>query len=552
MIDRKYILFVFASLALICLIGFGIDIMDIDAAQYASMSREMMDSGHYLQLFDLGKDYLDKPPFLFWISSLSLKLFGVNNFGYRLPSFLFAVLAVISTYKFSRLFYERNTSILSAIILASCQGFILMNHDIRTDTILMSWVIFSIWQIAEWYQKNRLTNFILGCAGIAFGMMTKGPIALLVPIFAFGSHLLLQRKFAMIFKWQYIIGAIVIAILLIPMSWGLYQQFDMHPEKLVNGSKNVSGLRFFYWTQSFGRITGESSWNNNSNIFFLLQNMLWSFLPWIFLFLIAYFNQVKEIIRQKFTLLKNQEAITFGGFLFTYLSLGMSKYQLPHYIFVAFPFAAIITARFINDLLSEKKHLKIINPLRYFHFILFILLWLILIVLLAWPFESISLIVPCLAIIAFIGFIVLFLKNKKPAQSLLLICLYTTIGLNLFLNASFYPSLLKFQAGSNAGKWISKNNIPVKKTYLYQYTMWRSLDFYAKGIIGQKDSLNEISTGDYILTNEKNLPLMKEKGKEFTLLYSGYDYPVSRLSLKFINPEKRKTLLEKFALIKIK
>jgi hypothetical protein len=82
--------------------------------------------------------------------------------------------------------------------------------------------------------------------------------------------------------------------------------------------------------------------------------------------------------------------------------------------------------------------------------------------------------------------------------------------------------------------------------------MWRSLDFYAKGIIGQKDSLNEISTGDYILTNEKNLSVMKEKGKEFMLLYSGYDYPVSRLSLKFINPEKRKTLLEKFALIKIK
>ena len=135
MIDRKYIYIVFALLALVCFIGFGIDIMDIDAAQYASMSREMMASGHYLQLFDLGKDYLDKPPFLFWISSLSLKLFGINNFAYRLPSFLFAALAVFSTYKFSRLFYEKSTSILSAIILASCQGFILMNHDVRTDTI---------------------------------------------------------------------------------------------------------------------------------------------------------------------------------------------------------------------------------------------------------------------------------------------------------------------------------------------------------------------------------------------------------------------------------
>ena len=437
MIANKYIYIIFASLALICIIGFGIDIMDIDAAQYASMSREMMASGHYLQLYDLGMDYLDKPPFLFWISSVSLKLFGINNFAYRLPSFLFAALAVLSTYKLSRLFYEKNTSLLSAIILASCQGFILMNHDVRTDTILMSWVIFSIWQLAEWFQKKKLTHFIIGCAGIAFGMMTKGPIALIVPIFAFGSHILLQRKFSLLFKWQYILGAIVIVICLIPMSWGLYQQFDMHPEKLVNGGKNVSGLKFFYWTQSFGRITGESTWDNNSNIFFLLQNMLWSFLPWIILFLVASFVQIKEIIKQQFFLSENQEGITVGGFLLTYLSLGISKFQLPHYIFVAFPFAAIITARFINDLLSENKHKKIINPLLYSHFILFILLWLILIILLIWPFESISLLTSCIAIVVFIGLIILFFKIKNPGHSLLVICLYTSIGLNLFLNAFF-------------------------------------------------------------------------------------------------------------------
>lgn len=552
MLDSKYIYIIFASIALICFIGFGIDIMDIDAAQYASMSREMMASGHYLQLYDLGKDYLDKPPFLFWISSLSLKLFGINNFAYRLPSFLFAALAVFSTYKLSRLFYEKNTSILAAIILASCQGFILMNHDIRTDTILMSWVIFSIWQLAAWFQNKKLIHFIIGCAGIAFGMMTKGPIALIVPIFSFGSHILLQRKFSLIFKWQYILGAIVIAICLIPMSWGLYQQFDMHPEKLVNGSKNVSGLKFFYWTQSFGRITGESPWNNNSTILFLLQNMLWSFLPWIILFLVASFVQIKEIIKQQFFLSENQEGITVGGFLLTYLSLGISKFQLPHYIFVAFPFAAIITARFIHDLFSENKHRKIINPLLHFHFILFILLWLILIALLIWPFESISMLTSCIAILVFIGFIVLFFKIKNPAHSLLVICLYTSIGLNFFLNTFFYPSLLNFQAGSSVGKWISKNNIPTQNIYIYQYPIWRSLHFYAKGIIGQKDSLNEISSGDYILTSEKNLQTIKENGKVYTLLYSGYDYPVTRLSLTFINPEKRATVLEKFALIKIK
>ena len=73
----------------------------------------------------------------------------------------------------------------------------------------------------------------------------------------------LKRKWKQIFSPYHLVDAVLIAIFLIPMSIGLYQQFDMHPEKTVNGLQNVSGLRFFFWSQSFGRITGESPWNNN-------------------------------------------------------------------------------------------------------------------------------------------------------------------------------------------------------------------------------------------------------------------------------------------------
>src|SRR6187549_2480350 len=45
-----------------------IDVMEIDAAQYAAIAREMADTGNYLQVYHRGQDYLDKPPLLFWIS----------------------------------------------------------------------------------------------------------------------------------------------------------------------------------------------------------------------------------------------------------------------------------------------------------------------------------------------------------------------------------------------------------------------------------------------------------------------------------------------------
>ena len=243
---------VFASLLLVYLVGFGIDVMDIDASQYAAISREMMLSGSYLQVFELGKDYLDKPPFLFWVSAFSMKIFGINNFAYKLPSLLFSLLAIFATYKFCLLYYKKEIALMAAVILASCQAFFLINHDVRTDTILMSWVIFSIWQLACWFKTDKIIYFFLGCAGIAGGMLTKGPIALLVPIFAFGSHFILMRNFKMFFKWQYILGVVVIAVLLLPMCYGLYQQFDLNPQKTVNGKTGVSGLRFFSGHKALG------------------------------------------------------------------------------------------------------------------------------------------------------------------------------------------------------------------------------------------------------------------------------------------------------------
>ena len=99
---------ILALCILVYLIGmFFVPLMDIDATQYASMSREMLLTGNYLQLYDLGKDYIDKPPMLFWLSSLSMYVFGIQDWAYRLPSFLFSLLALYSTYRLALLFYKK-------------------------------------------------------------------------------------------------------------------------------------------------------------------------------------------------------------------------------------------------------------------------------------------------------------------------------------------------------------------------------------------------------------------------------------------------------------
>ena len=531
---------------------FCVPLMDIDAAQYASMSREMLLHGNYLQLFDLGNNYLDKPPMLFWLSSLSLRLFGIHDWAYRLPSFLFALLAIYSTYQLALLYYKQEIALLSAVILASCQALFLINHDVRTDTMLMGWVACSIWQLAAFYQYNKFKNIIWAGVAIAGGMMTKGPLALMIPVFAFAPQFILQRKFNNFLRWQYIPMLLIIAVLLIPMSIGLYQQYDLHPGKRVLNDTINSGLRFFYWTQSFGRITGESTVKEKTSFFFLLQNMLWSFLPWIVFLLLGFVNGVKNIIQQRFYLTDKQEAITLAGFGVTYCALGSSQVQLPHYIFIAFPFAAIITANYLYTLLYTKKLTLYKSPLLIAHAIIFSLLWVILLLLISLPFKTIPLYVTLIAVACFIFFLLLAFTKNLSFSKLLALAFFTIIGINIFLCTAFYPALLQYQTGIIAAEYITDKKIPKEKVYVYGDVTrgGNSLYFYGDYFFKQINNWDALLTGDYMMVSKEAFDKLP-KNKACSIIFTGKGVSVTKLTLTFLNPATRDSELIPFYIVLI-
>ena len=531
---------------------FFVPLMDIDAAQYASMSREMLLHGNYLQLYDLGNNYLDKPPMLFWLSALSMYVFGIHDWAYRLPSFLFSLLAIYSTYRLALLFYKKEIALLSALVLASCQAMFLINHDVRTDTMLMGWVTCSIWQLAEWYQYNKWKNLVWAAITIAGGMMTKGPLALMIPVFAFAPHFILRRNWKQFIRWQYIPLLIIIALLLVPMSIGLYQQYDLQPGKKILGKTIDSGLRFYYWTQSFGRITGENSLRENGSIFFLLQNMLWSFLPWILLFLLGLFSAVKNVIQQKFLLTNKQEAITLSGFLVTYLALGSSQVQLPHYIFVVLPLAAIITANFVYRFLTGNKWSNWRKPLVVIHAIIFILLWIALLALIFIPFKNIPIYAGIIAGCCFAFFILLVFAKNISFPKLLAICFFTSVGLNIFLNTAFYPTLLQYQAGNIAAQYINENKLPKDKVFIYGNVVEgrNSIYFYGNYFFKQATDPNQLSTGNYVLVSQKDYEELV-KIKPAKIIFTGKGFPVTKLSFKFINPATREGELIPFYIVQV-
>ena len=227
----------------------------------------------------------------------------------------------------------------------------------------------------------------------------------------------MKREFTAFFRWEYLVMLLIIGILLIPMSMGLYNQYDLHPEKIMYGQKGISGLRFFYWTQSFGRITGESTWHENDHFLFLFENLLWGFLPWTVFFILSIFFGIREWFRKKFFIGPGEEAISLGGFLLTYCALGSSRAQLPHYIYVVLPLAAVFTGRFLNSLVYGEVFHRWLKPLTIAHKILFSLLVILMFALLILPFPPIRFIVLFFALLMTgIFLLVLVKKMDSPAR----------------------------------------------------------------------------------------------------------------------------------------
>jgi hypothetical protein len=538
--SQKYFIFSLVAASVVCVIGMlGIPLIDIDAAQYASMSREMASAGNYLQLYDLGKDYLDKPPLLFWLSSISIQLFGVYDWAYRLPSILCLGLALYSVYRFALLYYNELIAQLSVLVLASSQAFILMAHDVRCDTMLMGFVMFSIWQLAAWYQSNLWKHFVMAFMGIGLGMLTKGPIAIVVPGVSFAIHFLLQRNWKQFFRWEYIIGVLIVGILLIPMSIGLYTQFDLHPGKIIHGVPIQSGLRFYYWTQSFGRYTGENVFNEMNHFTFLLENMLWSFLPWIFIFLIALVISVKDIVKSRFKLQNHQEFIAAGGFIATYCMLARSQAQLPHYIFVVLPLAAIVTAKGLHQFYFSDGFLKLKKVALYFHGFIFTLLWAAVIMIVLFVFIDMPVYVKILAIMGSAYYLYLLFLYKGQAPKFISLALYTILGVNFILNTSFYPRLLKYELGVSASAFINEQKLSKNNIYLYQIDESRALHFYGNHSFERIFDSSLLKPQQMLITKASSFTKLQQQFPRSSILHKNAYFGVSMLTLPFLNPATR-------------
>lgn len=523
--------------------------MDVDAAQYASISMEMLQGGTldaWLQVQHRGVDYLDKPPLLFWLTSASFWLFGLSNWAYKLPSLLGALAGIWAVYRFTRLYYGEQSGRHAAFILASCMGLMVICNDVRTDTILLGFSACAVWQLAEYLEAKRWLNLLAGFSFIGLAMLAKGPIGLVMPAFAVGSHLLLRRDWRGIFQWQWLVGLAVVALWLAPMCWGLWQQFDLHPEKWVNGRQGVSGLRFFFWEQSFGRVTGENVWKNDASGFYFMHVYLWAFLPWCLLLPIALWDRAKDLVMPS----RHHavpEFFALGGFLLTFIALSQSQYKLPHYIFITLPWAAVMVATRPAGRLSWA--------------VLYLAGWLALAVaffVLYFVFPTFNWLIWAITLVSSVVLIRRVIQNPFPADPSILVQrgVWAALIFGFVLNFHFYPTLLPYQSMPQAARFAREAGIPPHKMYFFNSSS-HAMDFYNGAIMELLETPEAVANtsrkaGDiWVFATETGKNQLEEAGVEFEEADRFVHFQVALLNVPFLNPRTREDALGRYFLLKI-
>ncbi len=187
---------------------------------------------------------LKKPPMLYWLGRASYEVFGPSAASARIIGVSFAALLVMLTAMIAyRLTENRRYSLLSAFIVLSTLSLAVEGRRMMLDIPSTAFSAMAFYAFLRWRSEPRAWVAVLGAAGLAAGLLTKGPLTLML----FGSGLLALfmtagdvRRSLMEQPGHVVLYSVVLLGLALPWFVYVYLQF---PETSLNMLQEDAGSR---------------------------------------------------------------------------------------------------------------------------------------------------------------------------------------------------------------------------------------------------------------------------------------------------------------------
>ncbi len=153
-----------------------------DEGRYAEIPREMLQRGDWVVPYLQAEPYLDKPPLFYWLVMLSYRAFGPHDWAARLVPALAVHGCVLLTYLLGRRSLGGRAALWGAGLLAVAPAFAGMGRLLLLDGLLTFWTTLALLALFEALRGERLRWgwWLLSAAACGLGVLTKGPVALLL------------------------------------------------------------------------------------------------------------------------------------------------------------------------------------------------------------------------------------------------------------------------------------------------------------------------------------------------------------------------------------
>ena len=342
-------------------IGLGSSsLWDSNEAFYAETPREMIESADYVNPSFNYQPRFNKPPLSYWVVALFYKAFGVSELSERVPIALGALALVATAFALARAIYSFEAAILSAIALAISPRFLMFSRRIMIDVYLAMFMAFALvfFALAEKHTERRRLYLALMYASIGLGVLTKGPVAIVLPAIVFFIYLAASRQLrkvrGMMIGW----GAVIVAIIVVPWYVAVYTEHGW------------LYIKSFLLLDNVSRYT-QAKWGPGRGSFFYLPVLIGDMFPWSLFLPAALWLQSSRSIRfikgvraktetdwakARFEINKNESlallpviwVIVIVGFF----SISRSKEDL--YILPVYPAAAALVGGLLSGFIQGK------------------------------------------------------------------------------------------------------------------------------------------------------------------------------------------------------
>ncbi len=236
-------------------------LIEPDETRYAQIALEMTASGDWITPRLDGVPYLDKPPLLYWLTAASVSLLGPTELAVRLPPVLSALATILVTFWLGRRLIGGRGAWCGAISLLLCGGFVLAGRFLLMDSLLTlcTTTCLLTGYLAVREPKQRPVWWLISGIACALGVLTKGPLALVLcapPLVANGW---LRRDQTRTRLPQWVAFALPIVVICLPWYVAVWKS-------------NPAFGDYFFWEHNVKRFTTGSNH----------QQAWWFYLPVLF------------------------------------------------------------------------------------------------------------------------------------------------------------------------------------------------------------------------------------------------------------------------------